>query len=131
MIGAVLVKNQTSSFQTASLTHYRDLAPAPARTRWRRFAPDARVADMALLDSYQASIVDGVKGGMFRLQFGNKAMGKDEVDRLMSRLQREKIVGIRGPGASSVTAAVPRNPRPPWSMIVRICLCERGGGRWR
>ena len=60
-----------------------------------RFAPDARVADItALLDSYQASIVDGAKGGMFRLQFGNRAMSKDEVAGLMSRLQREKIVSL-------------------------------------
>jgi len=98
VIGAVLVKNQTSSFQTASLSPLtRDLAPAPPHALVR-FAPDARVADItALLDSYQASIVDGVKGGMFRLQFGNKAMAKDEVDRLMSRLQREKIVSIAVP----------------------------------
>ena len=98
VIGAVLVKNQTSSFQTASLSPLtRDLAPAPPHALVR-FAPDARVADItALLDSYQASIVDGVKGGMFRLQFGNKAMGKDEVEHLMSRLQREKIVSLAVP----------------------------------
>jgi len=60
-----------------------------------RFAPDARVADItALLDSYQASIVDGAKGGLFQLQFGNKAMTKDEIANLMSRLQGEKIVNL-------------------------------------
>jgi anti-sigma factor RsiW len=97
VIGAVLVKNQTSSFEAASLSPTRDLAPAPPHALVR-FAPDARVADItALLDSYQASIVDGVKGGMFRLQFGNKAMGKDEVDRLMSRLKAEKIVSLAVP----------------------------------
>ena len=59
-----------------------------------RFAPDARVADItALLDNYQASIVD-TRGGMFRLQFGNKAMSKDEVAGLMSKLQSEKIVSL-------------------------------------
>lgn len=100
VIGAVLVKNQTSSFQTASLSTNepvtRDLGTTGAPPRALvRFAPDARVADItALLDSYQASIVDGAKGGMFRLQFGNKAMSKDEVAGLMSRLQREKIVGL-------------------------------------
>jgi anti-sigma factor RsiW len=100
VIGAVLVKNQTSSFQTASLSTNapitRELAAATAPPHALvRFAPDARIADVtALLDSYQASIVDGVKGGMFRLQFGNKAMGKDEVAGLMSRLQREKIVSL-------------------------------------
>ena len=60
-----------------------------------RFAPEARIADItALLDNYQASIVDGAKDGMFRLQFGNRAMGKDEVASLMSRLQSEKIVSL-------------------------------------
>jgi len=34
------------------------------------------------------------QGGMFRLQFGNRAMGKDEVASLMSKLQGEKIVSL-------------------------------------
>jgi hypothetical protein len=103
IIGAVLVKKQNASFQTASFITKepitRDLSPAaravaaPARVLVR-FAPDARMADItALLDNYQASIVDA-KGGMFRLQFGNAAMGKDEIAGLISRLQSEKIVGL-------------------------------------
>ncbi len=99
VIGAVLVKNQTSSFQTASLSTNapitRDLGGAAPPHALVRFAPDARIADItALLDSYQAVVTDGAKGGMFRLQFGNRAMSKDEVAGLMSRLQREKIVGL-------------------------------------
>jgi hypothetical protein len=104
LIGAVLVKNQTGSFQTASLSMNepssgpitRDLGISIAPPRALvRFAPEARVADItALLDSYQASIVDGAKGGMFRLQFGSKAMGKDEIASLMNRLQSEKIVSL-------------------------------------
>jgi hypothetical protein len=99
VIGAVLVKNQTTSFQTASLstneTITRALGPEAPPRALVRFAPDARVADItALLDSYQASIVDGAKGGMFRLQFGNKAMTKDEFAGLMGKLQHEKIVNL-------------------------------------
>lgn len=99
VIGAVLVKNQTSSFQTASLSTNapitRDLGAAAAPYALVRFAPEARIADItALLDSYQAIVTDGAKGGMFRLQFGNRAMSKDEVAGLMSRLQREKIVNL-------------------------------------
>ena len=100
MIGAVLVKNQTSSFQTASLSTNapitRDLgAAATPPYALVRFAPEARIADItALLDSYQATVTDGAKGGMFRLQFGNRAMSKDDVAGLMSRLQREKIVSL-------------------------------------
>jgi anti-sigma factor RsiW len=99
LIGAVLVKNQPGSFQTASLSMNEPVTrtlgvEAPPRALVR-FAPDARVADItALLDSYQASIVDGAKGGLFRLQFGNKAMTKDEVSALIGRLQNEKIVSL-------------------------------------
>ena len=99
VIGAVLVKNQSSTFQTASLSTgapiTRDLgAGAPPRALVR-FAPEARVADItALLDHYQASIVDGARGGMFRLQFGSTPMTKDEVAALMSKLQGEKIVSL-------------------------------------
>jgi hypothetical protein len=99
VIGAVLVKNQNSTFQTASLSTSepitRDLGGASPPRALVRFAPDARIADItALLDNYQASIVDGAKGGMFRLQFGNRAMSKEEVAALMSKLQSEKIVNL-------------------------------------
>ena len=102
VIGAVLVKNQTASYQTASLSTNepvtRDLAAGTPARALVRFAPDARVADItALLDNYQASIVDGAKGGMFRLQFGSRALGKDEVASLMSKLQGEKIVNLAVP----------------------------------
>jgi anti-sigma factor RsiW len=99
VIGAVLVKNQAASYQTASLSTNepvtRDLAAGTPPRALVRFAPDARVADItALLDSYQASIVDGGQGGMFRLQFGDKAMSKDEIAGLMRKLQNEKIVSL-------------------------------------
>jgi hypothetical protein len=101
VIGTVLMKNQTASFQTASLskedrssgpiTRGLDLAPTRALVS---FTPEARIADItALLDNYKATIVDGAKGGMFQLQF-DKAMNKDETAGLLSRLQREKIVKL-------------------------------------
>jgi anti-sigma factor RsiW len=105
VIGAVLMNSQTSSFETASLSLNEPSSPAAPITRdlgvsaapsraLVRFAPEARIADItALLDKYQASIIDGAKGGMFRLQF-NKAVGKDDAASLLSRLQHEKIVGM-------------------------------------
>lgn len=104
LIGAVLVKNQGATFQTASLSLNESSGPitrdlgssiaAPPRALVR-FAPEARIADItALLNTYQASIVGGVKDGMFRLQFGNKAISKDEAASLMSRLANEKIVSL-------------------------------------
>jgi anti-sigma factor RsiW len=98
VIGAVLVKSQQqASFQTASLSMNepitRSLGPEAPRALVR-FAPDARVADItALLDTYQASIIDA-RGGMFRLQFGARAMSKDEIAALMNRLKSEKIVNL-------------------------------------
>jgi anti-sigma factor RsiW len=102
VIGAVLVNTQNSTFQTASLSMNepitRELGPAAPPRALVRFAPEARVADITtLLDNYQASIVDGAKGGLFRLQFGNKPMTKDETAGLMSRLQNEKIVSLAVP----------------------------------
>ena len=98
VIGAVLVNNQPASYQTASLSTdepiTRALGPEAPPRALVRFVPDARVADItALLDNYKASIVD-TRGGMFRLQFGDKAMTKDELAGLMSRLQHEKIVNL-------------------------------------
>ena len=96
VIGAVLVKNQNASFQTASLSQNQPMTRAlgtdTAPRVLVRFAPDAKVADItALLDSYQASIVDG-KGGLFRLQFG--PMSRQDLAALMTRLQNEKIVSL-------------------------------------
>ena len=98
VIGAVLVKSQQQAqFQTASLSMdepiTRSLGPEAPRALVR-FAPDARVADItALLDSYQAAIIDA-RGGMFRLQFGTRGMSKDEIAALMNRLKSEKIVNL-------------------------------------
>ncbi|MGJ5207234.1 hypothetical protein [Bradyrhizobium sp. HKCCYLR20261] len=69
-------------------------SPAPAYALVR-FAPDARIADItALLDSYQASIVEGAKGGLFKLQLGGRPLSKAEADALIARLAQEKIVGL-------------------------------------
>jgi hypothetical protein len=96
VIGAVLVKNQSGTFQTASLStdDHNPAVTAPPRALVR-FIPEAKVADItALLDTYQASIVDSAREGMFRLQFGSKPMSKDEVASLMAKLQGEKIVSL-------------------------------------
>ena len=99
VIGAVLMNERQAAFQTASLSSNesvtRDLGAAALPRALVRFAPDARVADItALLDKYQASIIDGGKGGMFRLQFANRAMTRDEFNGVLSRLQNEKIVSL-------------------------------------
>src|SRR6266481_2714467 len=99
VIGAVLIKNQSATYQTASLSMNEPITRAlgqeePPRALVR-FKPDARMTDItALLEAYQASIIGGAQGGMFRLQFGGSGMTKDEAARLISKLQSEKIVGL-------------------------------------
>ena len=99
------MKNQTASFQTASLSVNepssgpitRDLGGAAPPRALVRFAPEARISDItALLDSYQASIVGGAKGGMFRVQFGSSAMGKNEVAALMGQAAKGEDRQPRG-----------------------------------
>jgi anti-sigma factor RsiW len=93
VIGAVLMK-QSGSFQTASLSsNERQSERGPFALV--RFTPDARVADItAFLETYHASIVDGAKSGMFRLQFAGSAMSQQDIAGLMTRLQNEKIISL-------------------------------------
>jgi anti-sigma factor RsiW len=93
LIGAVLMK-QSGTFQTASLSNTeRQSERGPFALV--RFTPDARVADItAFLDAYHASIVDGAKSGMFRLQFSGNAMSQQDIAGLMTKLQNEKIISL-------------------------------------
>jgi len=98
VIGAVLVKDQGATYQTASLSMNepvtRTLKGDTAPRALVRFVPDAKISEIdALLDSYQASIIEA-RGGLFRLQFGDKTMSKDELASLIGRLQGEKIVNL-------------------------------------
>ena len=103
VIGAVLIDNQGSNFQTVSPStdepKTRDAgAGAPLRALVR-FRPDASVAEItSLLDGYHASIVE-TKGGLFRLQFGHSALTKDGVAALTEKLQGEKIISLALPAS--------------------------------
>jgi anti-sigma factor RsiW len=93
VIGAVLVKQNQGSFQSAS---YESATGGGVRALVR-FAPDARIADITqFLDNYNASIVAGLKAGMFRVQF-EKRMTKDEIASLMKKMEQEKIVSFVAP----------------------------------
>jgi len=100
VIGVIVLKNQSATYQTASLSTNEPITRAlgqeePPLRALVRFKPEARMSDItALLDTYQASIIGGAQGGMFRLQFGGAPMRKDEAARLIGKLQSEKIVGL-------------------------------------
>jgi hypothetical protein len=98
-VNGALIKGP-ASYQTASLSMNepapltRELGAGTPPRALVRFAADARMSDIsALLDTYQATIIGGANG-LFRLQFGSKAMGKDDVVGLMNRLRGEKIVSL-------------------------------------
>lgn len=93
----VLMNNRAASVQIASASMNepltRGLGARPGALV--QFVPDARVSDVkALLEKYQASITGGANDGMFRLQFANAAMSKDQFFSRLDRLQNEKIVGL-------------------------------------
>jgi anti-sigma factor RsiW len=94
VIGAVLVKQGQGNFQSAA---YEGQLDGGARALVR-FTPEARLAEITqFLDSYNASIVAGLKAGMFRIQFGEKRLTKDEVASLMKKVEQEKIVSFVAP----------------------------------
>jgi len=75
----------------------RSLGPEPAPRALVRFTPDAKVSDIiTLLDAYQAKIVESATGGLFRLQFGDRPLPRPDLDKLLARLQAEKIVSQAG-----------------------------------
>lgn len=94
VIGAVLVNQGQGTFQSAAHE-----AQVDGGTRALvRFTPDARVSEITqFLDSYNASIVAGLKAGMFRVQFGEKRMTRDEVASLMKKVEQESIVSFVAP----------------------------------
>jgi hypothetical protein len=102
VIGAFLAK-QPGSFQTASLPSTKDtitrtLGQETGPRAFVRFAKDARMSDItAFLDANQASIIESSVGGMFRIQFGDKPMSRQEIAGLMTRLQNEKIIDLAAP----------------------------------
>ena len=104
VIGAVLVKNQGATYQTASLSmnepprphrpQSRGATPPPRRARWcasRRMRRSPISTRCSTIITPRSSMR---KGGMFRLQFGDRAMSKDEISGLLSRLQGDKIVNL-------------------------------------
>ena len=93
VIGAILTTQQ-SGFQTAS---YSGAGETGARV-FVRFAPDARISDIAaFLDANHASIIGSAAGGMFRVQFGDKPMSRQDIAGLISRLQNEKLIQLAAP----------------------------------
>jgi len=96
VIGKVLIEQYgAAGYQTAS---YQAPNAAAGPAVLVRFAPEARASEIAeLLTSYHAAVVDGPKAGMFRIVLGDKPLPNAERDKMIARLQTEKIVGFAAP----------------------------------
>jgi hypothetical protein len=92
VIGTFMVKGEGGNYRTASVQDARTQAGVIVLVR---FVPEARMSEIStLLGTYHASIVDGPKAGLFRVQIGDKTMSNDEITRLLAQIQSEKIVGF-------------------------------------
>ncbi|PYF04889.1 hypothetical protein BJ122_102114 [Rhodopseudomonas faecalis] len=71
----------------------RSVGPAPMPQALLRFAPQAPIAEVvALLDRYQAAVLENGKGGLFRVQLGDRPLPRKELEGVLTKLQAEKIV---------------------------------------
>jgi anti-sigma factor RsiW len=93
--GVLISPRGPGGFETAS---YGQPAPAVGSFVLVRFAPQASAADITrFMEANQASIVDGPKAGMYRIRVAATPLDKDELDRVIKRLQEDKAVGLVAP----------------------------------
>ena len=91
VIGSALINRPAKDFQTAS---------GPGETTAEgvfaivQFAPDASVADITkLLESNSASIASGpAAGNLYRIRLGRAGLPREELDKIIARLQQDKAV---------------------------------------
>ncbi len=110
VIGTIVMQRDDAGFDTAAYqapaqpeqgtVSTRSIMPDTPPRVLVRFTPAAKVSDItALLDIYQATIVDGGRAGVVRLQLGRRPMTREQLAGWVARLSSEKIV--------SSVAAVP------------------------
>lgn len=100
LVGGLVGSRSTASGSDPTGLADLDLGRAAAPHALVRFAEDARVADVrALLDKYQASIIGSTGSGMFRLQFGDRAMSTQDQAGVINDLSSEKIVNVATPAS--------------------------------
>ena len=85
---ALLPSHSREAYQTASSTE-----PKRGAEVLIAFAPDARIdAIGAFLKERDASIVEGPRGGMYRIRIGDKPLTKDEMSALLKSLAASPLV---------------------------------------
>jgi anti-sigma factor RsiW len=94
VITGVIVNERSNQgvFQTASY-------PSAGTFVVVRFAPDVTAAEVTnFLESNRVAVVDGPKlGGMYKVRIADGKLPKEEVGRVLSRLQGDKVIGFIAP----------------------------------
>jgi len=87
----------TSNFHTASVPKVETVSVGTYAMM--SFAPDANVADVTkLLETYKIAVVEGpTGGGVYTVRLAMTGIPKEELSRLMKKLQDEKAVRFVGP----------------------------------
>ena len=96
VIAAVLVGDKNAGYQTAS---HGPTATAEGAHALIRFAPNATAADITkLLEGNQATLVSGpAAGGIYRVRVAVTGLPKEELARIVKRLQEDKSVAFAAP----------------------------------
>ncbi len=80
--------------------NYRTVSVDPGQSSFAlvRFAPNATAADITkFLEDSKAVVVDGPKGGMYRIRLAVTGMPKEELARIIKQMQENKNVGFVAP----------------------------------
>jgi hypothetical protein len=87
---AALLGPRGHAYRTASI----EQANAPGSYALVGFVPQASAADITkFLESYKATIVDGPRaGGLYRIRVGDAGLARDELGKLVGRMQQERAV---------------------------------------
>ena len=95
IIGGVLI-NRQSEFQTASGPSN---APSDGAFAIVQFAPGTSIADISkLLQDNNLTLAGGPTGGnLYRLRLGAAGLSKEDIARLLERLQQDKAVSFIAP----------------------------------
>jgi len=100
VITGVLINDRSGLYQTASHGEYRGGGPVDDGAQaWIRFAPGATAADITkLLENNKAALVGGpAAGGMYRVRVAATGLPKEELARIVKRLQEDKAIAFASP----------------------------------
>lgn len=96
IIAGVMIKDRGAGYETAS---FGKTVTATGSFALIRFTPEATAADITrFLETNQLTVVGGPQsGGMFKVRVADAKAGKDEVGRIIERIQGDRLVGFAAP----------------------------------